>query len=92
MHLVTLPSHQGKGGAGLLIKWGIEQAEKDQIPAYLEAGVMGRPIYERYGFVQIGDLLKVGLKEFGVDMSFTMCKMGYFPREIDGEGAEVGRD
>jgi hypothetical protein len=53
---------------------------------------MGRPIYERYGFVQIGDLLKVELKEFGVDMSFTMCKMGYFPREIDGEGAEVGRD
>jgi GNAT superfamily N-acetyltransferase len=92
MHMVTLPSHRGKGAAGLLIKWGIAQAEKDQIPAYLEAGVMGRPIYERCGFVQIGDLLQVELKEFGVDMSFTMCKMGYFPLTIDEEGAEVARE
>ncbi|CAO2652742.1 Nn.00g021530.m01.CDS01 [Neocucurbitaria sp. VM-36] len=81
MHMVTHPSHRGKGAAGMLIRWGIEQAEKDQVPAYLEAGVMGKPAYERYGFVQIGDLLEVDLKEFGVDTVFTMCKMAYFPRK-----------
>lgn len=80
MHMVTHPSHRGKGAAGLLIRWGIEQAEKDGVPAYLEAGVMGRPIYERYGFVQIGDLLDVDLKEFGIDTVFSMCKMAYFPQ------------
>jgi hypothetical protein len=53
---------------------------------------MGRPIYWRYGFVQVGDLLKVELKEFGVDMSFTMCQMGYFPLTIDEEVAEVIRE
>ncbi|KAJ4363918.1 hypothetical protein N0V83_009371 [Neocucurbitaria cava] len=80
MHMVTHPSHRGKGAAGLLIRWGIEQAEKDGVPAYLEAGVMGRPIYERYGFVQVGDLLDVDLKEFGINAVFSMCKMAYFPQ------------
>ena len=80
MHMVTHPSHRGKGAAGLLITWGIEQAEKDRVPAYLEAGVMGRPIYERYGFVQIGDILDVDLKDFGVNTVFKMCKMAYYPR------------
>jgi GNAT superfamily N-acetyltransferase len=79
MHLVTHPASRGKGAAGLLIRWGIEQAEKDRVPAYLEAGVMGRPIYERYGFVQMGDLLEVDLKDFGFDTIFTMCKVAYFP-------------
>ena len=89
MHLVTLPSHRGKGAAGLLIRWGIDQAEKDSVPAYLEAGIMGRPIYERYGFVQVGDLLQVDLKNFGVDMIFTMCKMAYFPSAIaEGKGGD----
>jgi hypothetical protein len=40
---------------------------------------MGRPIYERYGFVQMGDLLEVDLKDFGFDTIFTMCKVAYFP-------------
>ena len=89
MHTVTLPSYRGKGAAGLLIRWGIERAEKDQVPAYLEAGVMGKPIYERYGFVQIGDLLEVDLKEHGVDMVIIMCKMAYIPRTIAKEGTEI---
>ncbi|KAL1601664.1 hypothetical protein SLS60_006579 [Paraconiothyrium brasiliense] len=80
MHMVTHPAHRGKGAAGMLIKWGIEQAERDGVPAYLEAGVMGRPVYERYGFVQVGELLEVDLKQGGGEGVFVMCKMGYFPR------------
>lgn len=82
MHMVTRPSHRGKGAAGLLIRWGIEKANEDGVPAYLEAGVMGKPIYERNGFLQIGDPLEVDLKNFGVDMTFTLCHMAYFPRAI----------
>lgn len=89
MHMVTHPSHRGKGAAGLLIRWGVEQAEKDQVPAYLEAGVMGRPIYKRYGFVQIGDLLEVDLKEFDVNTVFKMCKMAYFPRTKATEDVKI---
>ncbi|PSN69729.1 hypothetical protein BS50DRAFT_295224 [Corynespora cassiicola Philippines] len=88
MHMVTHPSYRGKGAAGLLIRWGIEQAEKDRVPAYLEAGVMGRPIYERHGFVQVGDLLQVELRDYGLDATFTMCKMAYFPRTMMEEGTK----
>jgi GNAT superfamily N-acetyltransferase len=80
MHIVTHPAHRGKGAAGMLIRWGVEQAERDGMPAYLEAGVMGRPIYERYGFIQVGELLEVDLKEGGGEGVFVMCKMVYFPQ------------
>jgi len=89
MHLVTHPSHRGKGAAGMLIKWGIEQAERDRVPAYLEAGIRVKPFYERYGFVQMGDLLEVDVEDLNIDMMFTMCKMAYFPRIIAKEGAET---
>lgn len=93
MHMVTHPAHRGKGAAGLLIKWGIEQAEKDGVPAYLEAGIIGRPIYERYGFVQVGKLLEVSLREMGGEGTFKMCKMGYFPSRQSGsvEGKLLAR-
>ncbi|KAF2648355.1 hypothetical protein K491DRAFT_698978 [Lophiostoma macrostomum CBS 122681] len=80
MHMVTHPSHRGKGAAGMLIQWGIEQAEKDRVPAYLEAGVMGRPIYERHGFVQVGEPLKVNLEGYGGVGTFVMCTMAYVPK------------
>ncbi|KAF1852056.1 uncharacterized protein K460DRAFT_46013 [Cucurbitaria berberidis CBS 394.84] len=91
MHMVTQPSHRGKGAAGMLIKWGMEQAERDGVPAYLEAGVMGMPVYKRYGFVQMGDVLEVELNELGLDMVFRICLMAYFPARWKGGGdARVG--
>ncbi|KAJ4305728.1 hypothetical protein N0V90_001259 [Kalmusia sp. IMI 367209] len=98
MHMVTHPAHRGKGAAGLLVKWGIEQAEKDGVPAYLEAGVMGRPIYERYGFVQVGELLEVdlsafgiegNLSEFGMGVVIVMWTMAYFPKSMTGREEEI---
>lgn len=69
----------------MLIRWGIEQAERDGVPVYLEAGIMGKPVYERFGFTQVGDLLEVDLKAGGGQGVFVMCKMGYFPQR---KGAE----
>lgn len=92
MHMVTHPSHRGKGAAGLLVKWGIEQAERDRVPAYLEAGLMGRLVYERYGFVEMGDILELDLREFNVDMVFRMIKMAYSLREKLEEDTEVSID
>jgi hypothetical protein len=34
----------------MLTKWGIEQADKAHLPTYLEASMLGRPLYERMGF------------------------------------------
>ena len=77
MHLVTRPSQRGKGAARLLVEWGIEQAMKTGAPAYLEAGVMGMPIYEKMGFRQVGELMELDLGRFGLESTFVMAKMAY---------------
>jgi len=84
MHMITRASQRGRGAAGMLIRWGIEQAEKEGIPAYLEAAVTGKPIYEKLGFKQVGDLLEVDVREYGIQTSFFMCKMAYYPRNFKG--------
>jgi predicted GNAT family N-acyltransferase len=37
----------------MLIKWGIEQADKAQLPTYLEASAEGRALYARFGFKEV---------------------------------------
>lgn len=37
----------------MLIKWGIEQADKEKLPIYLEASTEGRPLYTRLGFKEV---------------------------------------
>lgn len=41
----------GKGAASKLLQWGLDKANEDGLPAYLEATQAGEPIYERkFGF------------------------------------------
>ena len=81
MHLVTRASHRNRGAAGMLINWGVEKARVDRIPAYLEAGAMARPIYEKHEFQQTGELMVLDLRAYGVGMDFVMAKMELKPRE-----------
>lgn len=48
--LITLPEHHRRGAGAMLLKWGLDQADKAQLPSYLEASDMGRPLYERLGY------------------------------------------
>ncbi|MCJ1247792.1 hypothetical protein MMC30_005007 [Trapelia coarctata] len=48
--IATLPSHQGRGAASKLIRWGLQQADNEGLEAYLEASAAVVPIYERYGY------------------------------------------
>lgn len=75
MHMVTRQSQRGRGAAGMLIRWGIEQSERDGVPAYLEAGSAGKPVYEKYGFEQVGNLQELDLSPFGLDIKFSMAHM-----------------
>ncbi|KAF2014230.1 hypothetical protein BU24DRAFT_423247 [Aaosphaeria arxii CBS 175.79] len=81
MHMVTRQSHRGRGAAAMLIKWGIEESEESGIPAYLEAGAQGRPIYAKYGFEQVGDIRKLDLKPHGADVVFELVNMVRFPQK-----------
>ncbi|KAF2144329.1 uncharacterized protein K452DRAFT_267630 [Aplosporella prunicola CBS 121167] len=54
--LVTDRKHYRRGAAGMLLQWGMECADAAGLECYLEGSEMGRPLYERNGFVPIKDL------------------------------------
>lgn len=67
--LVTHPDHHRRGAGGLLVKWGVEEADRRNVECYLEASPMGVPLYERYGFERVRDI-ELDLKPFGYDHRF----------------------
>lgn len=48
--LCTHPDYRGRGAGKMLVAWGCEQADKDRVPAYVDASRDGHPLYARYGF------------------------------------------
>jgi GNAT superfamily N-acetyltransferase len=44
------PSHQGRGLASKLLKWGLTRADAEGVETYLSASPEGKPMYEKYGF------------------------------------------
>ncbi|KAF7551497.1 hypothetical protein G7Z17_g4993 [Cylindrodendrum hubeiense] len=44
----------GKGAASPLMRWGVERADEDGLPCFLEATPNGRGMYEKYGFRVVG--------------------------------------
>ena len=64
--LVTKKSQTGRGAGTLLVKWGLEQARKQNVPAFVDALPLGAPLFEGCGFVKLGEQ-KTDLKQFGVD-------------------------
>ena len=59
----------------MLIDWGITQAETKGCPAYVEASVMGKPVYERRGFECVGEPLVCDGRQFGIEKDFVVNKM-----------------
>ena len=45
----------GKGAARTLIKWGLDRADADGLPCFLEATPNARPVYEKYRFRVVGE-------------------------------------
>ena len=51
------PSHQSKGHGAALLKIGTARADRDGVPAYLEASSpRNRALYERHGFDVVGEI------------------------------------
>ncbi|KAF4977273.1 hypothetical protein FZEAL_6161 [Fusarium zealandicum] len=53
--ICTHKDWMGKGAASLLMRWGLERADADELPCFLEATVEGKPIYVRFGFQTVGE-------------------------------------
>jgi hypothetical protein len=60
----------------MLIRWGTDKADEAQLPSYLEATIIGRPLYAKMGFepkhVETWDLAKYGIQ--GTDVSTIMIR------------------
>jgi GNAT superfamily N-acetyltransferase len=51
------PTKQGGGYGSLLLKHALQNADRDKLPAYLEATSPGsRRLYERFGFKSLGEI------------------------------------
>jgi GNAT superfamily N-acetyltransferase len=46
----TRPEYQGQGAAGKLIRWGLEEADKDGAETYVESNPVAFPIYQHFMF------------------------------------------
>lgn len=83
MAMVTRDCYRKQGAARMIVRWGVEQASKDRVPAFLEASAMGKPVYEGCGFKQVGELLPWDLRVNGQDIVFKVAKMAWHPEEAD---------
>jgi ribosomal protein S18 acetylase RimI-like enzyme len=51
------PGHQGRGHGSALLMIGLARADRDGLPAYLEASApRNRALYERHGFEVVGEI------------------------------------
>jgi len=48
--IFTDPKHRNKGYATMLMKWGMDEAEKMEVEIMVEATAIGLPLYKKFGF------------------------------------------
>ena len=46
----THPSYQRRGAGKLLVGWGVEEADRRGVKSWVEASVLGKGLYEKFGF------------------------------------------
>ncbi|KAI1276052.1 putative GNAT family acetyltransferase [Xylaria sp. FL0933] len=52
----TDPAHERRGAASMMVRWGIEQCNRDCIPGYLESTLDAAPFYLKIGFEASGKI------------------------------------
>ncbi|TID17097.1 acyl-CoA N-acyltransferase [Venturia nashicola] len=55
--LVTHPDHHRRGAGSLLIQWGVDEMDRLGLIGYLEGSMAGRPLYEKFGFEGVRELV-----------------------------------
>jgi GNAT superfamily N-acetyltransferase len=84
MSMVTRECWRNQGAARQLIQWGMERAQEDGVPAFLEASTAGKPVYTGAGFQEIGEAVPWDMRPYGVDVVFPVAKMAYYPESYTG--------
>ncbi|KAH8675775.1 putative GNAT family acetyltransferase [Xylariales sp. PMI_506] len=76
--LYTDPKHQRRGAASMLIKWGLEEAQKLGLPAFLDASEEGHSVYTKMGFKDI-DLQELDFSKWGAKQTHKNWAMIWEP-------------
>jgi GNAT superfamily N-acetyltransferase len=64
--LVTHPDYYRRGAGALLLKEGLERVDKAGVESYLEASMMGKPLYARWGYEPVKNIA-LDLRRWGGD-------------------------
>jgi len=83
--LATHPEHRGRGAAGMMLDWGLGEADGRGLEMYLDATGMARPIYERRGFAVVREVEWERGRWGGVGCDRHFCMVRGFVEE-GGEG------
>lgn len=74
--LCVHPLHQRRGAGTALMQWGLLEAKKVGLPAYLEASIYGRPLYHRLGFRDIeSEEIVIPAESWGGDRTMRYMPM-----------------
>ena len=76
--LHTDPKHQGRGAGGMLVRWGVEEARRRGVPAYLESSEAGHSLYRKYGFRDL-ELQSLDFSRWGATQKHNTWAMIYEP-------------
>jgi hypothetical protein len=49
--LGTIPDYRRLGVANMLVKWGVDLADRDKLKCFVDASDEGRPVYNKFGFL-----------------------------------------
>lgn len=83
--LATHPDHQHQGAATMLMDEIVEAADVAGVEIYLEATAKGRPLYEKYGFVPVHDIVfdaaEYGGHGIGVEKQTVMVRAALQERQ-----------
>ena len=71
--IATLPEHQGKGFGSALLEHGLKQVDAVGARAFLEATPQGHPIYERFGWRDVDEIVFELDKYGGEGVQITTC-------------------
>lgn len=48
--IATRSQFQGRGAGSMMVQWGVDRADEDQVECYLDATPEGKPLYVKFGF------------------------------------------
>ncbi|KAI0550666.1 putative GNAT family acetyltransferase [Xylaria curta] len=79
----TDPSHEKRGAASMMVRWGLEQCKKDNVPGYLESTLNAAPFYHKMGFTKSRQIsMRYRIEDRDRDEVYEELAFVYHPNPI----------